>query len=71
MNQVEKYNNKSTNYYGMFYTRFPYKGSFYKKEWYSNPIMVPFEDTILPVPKEYDKLLRSYLWRLFNATSTR
>lgn len=28
-----------------------------KKEWYENTIYLPFEDIMMPVPKEYDKIL--------------
>jgi len=30
---------------------------FLKKEWFQNTIRVPFEDTMIPVPSEYDKVL--------------
>lgn len=55
--QVIKYNCRTTKYYGSFGARFKYKNSFYKKEWFSNPVYVPFEDTLLPVPEKYDELL--------------
>lgn len=55
--QMEKYNEKETNYYGFFSGRYRYKQSIYKKELYENPILVPFEDTKLPVPEKYDELL--------------
>lgn len=56
-NQLVKYNNKDTNYFASFGARFRFENSFYKKELYSNPIYVTFEDTQLPVPQKYDELL--------------
>ena len=55
--QMTKYNKLDTVYYGCFGARFKYKNCFYKKEWFSNPVYVPFEDTHLPVPEQYDELL--------------
>lgn len=31
-----------------------------KKEWYSETTMLPFEDIMIPVPKDYDKVLTEY-----------
>lgn len=56
--QMEKYNSQETNFYGFFSGRYRYKQSIYRKDLYKNPIMVPFEDTMLPVPEKYDELLR-------------
>lgn len=56
--QVEKYNNQETNYYGFFGGRYRYKQSIYRKELYSHPIYVQFEDYKLPVPEKYDEQLR-------------
>lgn len=55
--QVVKYNNRETGFYGSFGARFKYKNCFYEKDLFSNPIYVPFEDTTLPVPEKYDELL--------------
>lgn len=55
--QMTKYNKLDTAYYGCFGARFKYKNCFYKKEWFSNPVYVPFEDTRLPVPKQFDEVL--------------
>ena len=55
--QVIRYNKRETNFYASFGARFKYKNCFYKKELFSNPVYVPFEDTLLPVPNEYDELL--------------
>ena len=55
--QLIKYNTLETGMYASFGARFRYDNSFYKKELYSNPLYVPFEDTELPVPKKFDELL--------------
>lgn len=55
--QLVKYNYRETGFYGCFGARFKYNNCFYKKELFSNPIYVPFEDTLLPVPEKYDELL--------------
>lgn len=57
-NQMEKYNNQETNFYGFFSGRYRYKQSIYRKELYQNSIRVPFEGIMLPVPEKYDELLR-------------
>ena len=31
-----------------------------KKEWYSETVMLPFEDIMIPAPKDYDKVLTEY-----------
>lgn len=56
-NQLVKYNSSDTGLYASFGARFRYKNSFYKKELYSNPLYVTFEDTSLPVPEKYHELL--------------
>lgn len=56
-NQLVKYNNSDTKMFASFGARFKYKNSFYKREWYANPLYLPFEDTTLPVPEKYDELL--------------
>ena len=55
--QVERYRNKKTDYVGMFGGRYRFHNSIYKRSDYSNPIRVPFEDTLLPVPSGYDAIL--------------
>ena len=55
--QVIKYNKRSTCFYGTFGARFKYKNCFYKKELFTNPVYVPFENTLLPIPEKYDELL--------------
>ncbi len=56
--QVEKYNNQDTDYCLFFAGRYRFDTSFYKKSVLGKPIMVPFEDTHLPVPEGYDLWLR-------------
>lgn len=56
-NQIEKYNNRETKMYVSFGARFKYKSSYFKKEFYSNPVYFPFESIKLPVPEKYDELL--------------
>lgn len=55
--QVEHYRSKKTKYVGMFGGRYRFNNSIYKRSDYSNPIRVPFEDTMLPVPSGYDAIL--------------
>jgi len=55
--QLVKYNDKSANFYGVFGSRNRYQSTFYKKELYSDPIYVKFEDIQLPVPRKYDECL--------------
>lgn len=55
--QLVKYNKLETDFYASFGSRFRFKNSFFSKELFSNPIYVPFEDTLLPVPQKYDMLL--------------
>ena len=56
-NQIVRYNNHNTSMFVSFGSRFKYKNSFFKKSYYTNPIYVQFEDTKLPVPEKYDKIL--------------
>ena len=53
----ERYRNKKTDYVGMFGGRYRFHNSIYKRSDFSNPIRVPFEDTLLPVPSGYDAIL--------------
>lgn len=55
--QLIRYNGKETKMYVSFGARFRYKNSFFKKELFSNPLYVPFDQTELPVPEKYDELL--------------
>jgi len=55
--QVERYRNKKTDYVGMFGGRYRFHNSIYKRSDFSNPIRVPFEDTLLPVPSGYNAIL--------------
>lgn len=55
--QVERFNKKRTDYVGMFGGRYRLKNSIYKRSEYCNPIRVPFEDIMLPVPSGYDAIL--------------
>jgi lipopolysaccharide cholinephosphotransferase len=57
-NQVEKWNSKRTKYYGFFSGRYRLNASFYSKEIFECMVYVPFEDTMLPVPKGYDCWLK-------------
>lgn len=55
--QVEKYNNKDTDYYGFFYGRTNFRTSIVRKSYFGKPLRVPFEDTELCVPERYDEYL--------------
>lgn len=55
--QLIKYNKQDTGYYASFGARFRYKNTFYRKDLYSQPTYVDFEDTKLPVSQKYDELL--------------
>lgn len=57
INQVERYRSKKTKFVGMFGGRYRFHNSIYKRSDYSNPIRVPFEDVMLPVPSGYDAIL--------------
>lgn len=55
--QVEKWNNKDTDYLLFWTGRYRFHKSFYSKDIFDEAIYIPFEDTMLPVPKEYDRWL--------------
>lgn len=55
--QVEKYNNKDTDYYGFFYGRTNFRTAIVRKSYFGKPLRVPFEDTELYVPEHYDEYL--------------
>ena len=51
-------------------------GPFYMKKKYpieafESNIMVPFEDTKMPIPVGYDAYLKTAFWRLYDTTSNR
>lgn len=50
-NQVEKYNEKNTDYRMFFAGRYRFATSFYHKDIFGKPQWVTFEDTELPVPE--------------------
>ena len=56
-NQLVKFNSRNTSMYVSFGARFRFKNSFFRKELYANPILMPFEDIQLPVPRRYHELL--------------
>lgn len=56
--QVEKWNEKETDYLGFFTGRYRRKQSFYDKEIFKKMKYVKFEDTELPVPEGYDRWLK-------------
>lgn len=58
---VEHYNKQETDYLGFFYGRTRFKNSIMARKVYGKPCRVPFEDTLLPVPEQYDE----YLTHLF------
>lgn len=55
--QINKYNKKETAKLGFFYGRTRYKNAIMKREIYGKPQYVRFEDTMLPVPEQYDRYL--------------
>lgn len=56
--QTEKYNKKETDYRLFFAGRYRLNTSFYHKSIFGTPLMVPFEDILLPVPEKYDEWLK-------------
>lgn len=55
--QVEKYNNRDSEYLGFFYGRTRFKSAVVKKKIFGTPTRVPFEDTSLPVAEHYHEYL--------------
>ena len=55
--QVERYRDKKTDYVGVFGSSYGFHNSIYKRSDFCNPIRVPFEDTLLPIPSGYDAIL--------------
>lgn len=57
LNQVTKYNNKETNFYGFFFGRTRFHNSVVRKALFGTPKYVQFEDTMLPVAEHYHEYL--------------
>ena len=57
--QIERYRGINTDYVGIFSDRLYYRSSFFKKESFGKSLRVPFEDTSLPIPSDYDSVLRT------------
>jgi lipopolysaccharide cholinephosphotransferase len=55
--QVEKYNKKSTDFYGCFFGRTKFHNSIMKKEIYGTPVRIPFENAKFPIQENADKYL--------------
>ncbi|MBR6690024.1 MAG: LicD family protein [Bacilli bacterium] len=55
----KKYNNSKNKYIVNLASYYSYKKQTVPKEWYGKPRMVKFENLILPIPKESEKLLTS------------
>lgn len=55
--QVTKFNDKETNYYGIFFGRTRLKNSFIEKSLFGNPTYMPFEDYKLPLAEHYHEFL--------------
>lgn len=55
--QVERWNNKMTDYRLLWPLRYRFHNSFFKKNIFEEAFYIPFEDTMLPVPKKYDEWL--------------
>ena len=55
--QVEKYNNRETDYYGFFYGRSKHKNAIMRKNIYGTPQRMPFEDMFLPVQENVHEYL--------------
>lgn len=56
-NQVERLNNKDSDYLGFFYGRTKLKTAITKRKTYGKPTYVPFENMVLPVPQHYHEYL--------------
>ena len=55
------YNRKQTHALGFFYGITRWKNAVVSRDYYGTPLYVPFEDTELPVPEQYDLYLK-HLW---------
>lgn len=58
---IERFNSFTTKRLGFFYGRTRYRNSIISRRVYGKPKYVPFEDTLLPVPEDYD----AYLTQMF------
>lgn len=56
-NQVEKWNKEKTNYRLLWPLRYRFRKSFFCTDIFDEAIYVKFADTMLPIPREYDKWL--------------
>ena len=61
LRQTTRYNEIDTDFYGFFFGRTRFHNSVVKKSLYGEPLYVPFEDTMLPVPEHY----HDYLTQMF------
>ncbi len=52
------YGTEECDYITAYATYLPDRKWFFKKEWYSEVVYMPFENMMIPVPKEYDKILK-------------
>ncbi len=59
--QVEFLNDTDSDYLGLFYGRTRWRNAIVKKDWFGDPVYVPFEGISLPVPERYDQ----YLTKMF------
>ena len=59
-NQVEKYNNKETDFYGCFYCHGNFKSAVMRKSIYGTPVRIPFENLNLPVQEDVHEYLRLF-----------
>ncbi|MDE5886614.1 MAG: LicD family protein [Muribaculaceae bacterium] len=54
---VYRYNKKETQEYGNFFGMSRFHNAFYNKEVFGEPVYHQYEDTLLPVPTDYDLYL--------------
>lgn len=52
------YNRKQTQNLGFFYSNTRWRNAIMNRAYYGTPLYVPFEDTELPVPEQYDLYLK-------------
>lgn len=55
--QVVRWNGRNTDSRLLWPIRYRYKQSFFEKDIFEEAVYIPFEDTMLPVPKKYDQWL--------------
>jgi lipopolysaccharide cholinephosphotransferase len=58
LNTVRGLNNKETECVGHFFGRAPFKKTSFPREYLGEPRYVPFENILLPVPKQVEKYLK-------------